>query len=329
MPHRGRLNLRPRGFLQPPQQTMCLRFSSESADMKTKYITSLAIPEEDKHYLGLVDKLTQEMHQAEYERILKEANLEKAHLKESYLKELKSEQEKADLKLKYEMEILNLKLAYKTKEYLELYQIYTPRGLLERFEGLYKNPRMAYETREIIWTRAMDKNREFAKCIESNGIKRKEVPEIAMRLYSTLSSRLHGKFTKLSVNDQGQVEVEVVNISLAEKKLYQCAAQAIGYELVIKGLDDVEVLANQFGIKLNKEQLGFLEPTVWLNGETVNFYHQMIVQQNKSDLNLHRGFLARLIHLIVEFSFANIQSAYLVESNFTSLKHRWTEFEKK
>uniref|UniRef100_A0A915DF16 Uncharacterized protein n=2 Tax=Ditylenchus dipsaci TaxID=166011 RepID=A0A915DF16_9BILA len=51
-------------------------------------------------------------------------------------------------------------------------------------------------------------------------------------------------------------------------------------------LDDVEVLANQFGIKLNKEQLGFLEPTVWLNGKTVNFYHQMIVQQNKSDLNL-------------------------------------------
>uniref|UniRef100_A0A915DAD2 Uncharacterized protein n=1 Tax=Ditylenchus dipsaci TaxID=166011 RepID=A0A915DAD2_9BILA len=52
------------------------------------------------------------------------------------------------------------------------------------------------------------------------------------------------------------------------------------------GLDDVEVLANKFGIKLNKEQLGCLEPTVWLNGETVNFYHQMIVQQNKSDLNL-------------------------------------------
>uniref|UniRef100_A0A915DED6 non-specific serine/threonine protein kinase n=3 Tax=Ditylenchus dipsaci TaxID=166011 RepID=A0A915DED6_9BILA len=51
-------------------------------------------------------------------------------------------------------------------------------------------------------------------------------------------------------------------------------------------LVDVEVLANKFGIKLNKEQLGCLEPTVWLNGETVNFYHQMIVQQNKYDLNL-------------------------------------------
>uniref|UniRef100_A0A915DTG7 2-oxoglutarate dehydrogenase, mitochondrial n=1 Tax=Ditylenchus dipsaci TaxID=166011 RepID=A0A915DTG7_9BILA len=247
MPHRGRLNLKPRTFLQPPQQRMCLRFSSESADMKTKYITSLAIPEEDKHYLGLVvDKLTQEKHQAE-----------KAHLKECHLKELKSEQEKAELKfkseqekaelkfkseqekaelkLKYETEILNLKLAYKTKEYLELYQIYTPRALLERFEGLHKNPRLAYESREKIWTRAMDQNREFAKCIERNGIKREEVPQIAMRLYSTLSTRVHGKFTKLSVNDQGQVEVEVVNISLAEKKLYQCAAQVIGYELVIKG----------------------------------------------------------------------------------------------
>uniref|UniRef100_A0A915E5W7 Uncharacterized protein n=1 Tax=Ditylenchus dipsaci TaxID=166011 RepID=A0A915E5W7_9BILA len=61
--------------------------------------------------------------------------------------------------------------------------------------------------------------------------------------------------------------------------------------------DRNEVCANEFRMKLTREDVDCLKPGKCLKGEVINFYMQPIVRRSYSNLNLQRFLLLRLLQV--------------------------------